>query len=863
MRTTRAAAAATAALLLGACQAAEAPVRSTDATLTVAVPDFRVGSPRVDVASVEVVVGQARGGSFQTFGRATVAAGQFGQRVPVPVKLACGTETGCTVLARVRLLDNGGAPFDSADTESLPIVGGESRELGGFALRAVRRLVAPVAPIVAPLNGTRQLGVSALDEADRPLAGRVLLWTSLDPAVATVDSVGRVTGVRAGRTTITVTAGGAQAVMTIVVNAVQSFTLTASATRVIATLPVRMQPSLLVGPGVSTRVRYRSSDTTIATVRDDGTVDTRRAGVVVVTGIADADTLEQRTISLTVDPFRAALSYTGVAVLSRGDVPTTLLSLWGERFDNVLAGGCGSIMRWNGTGWRQDQAIGFCAHGIAGTAENSVVAVGTQLWRFNGSAWARENASFAGELFGATAVEGVIYAVGRGGDILRRTSEGWSSMTSPTTRQLRAVHGLLANNIWAVGDGGVMLRFNGTAWQQMNAPDGQFFDCPAVYVRGPNDVLASCNERNWGWSIQRWNGSRWTRMTTPLREYIAHISEHNGVLWAVGAQRTIYRQQGDEWVLDAERYGDINMRAIYVDARGALAVGNEGLSMRRTATGWTMLSSYPLYSALWAGDRQLIVAAGTSGAIDMFDGTRWTSSRPWGEQSSIRGLWGADRDAIFAVGGFATMLRYNGVAWQPMTVPTTGWINGVWGVKRDSVWAVTSNGEIMFFDGAQWTLKFRTGRNLMAIHGRDVRNIVAVGDEGRVWRFDGRSWQREESNTDVQLRAVYVGPTRTFAVAFERLFEYRNGEWLAPLTIAGQGFNWVTGTGDADVYAGGCGALTRRFDGNSWTADVPTNLSQCTFSGTVVPGGGLVIGGVNRDIISGTGPAGNTPGRAP
>jgi hypothetical protein len=198
-----------------------------------------------------------------------------------------------------------------------------------------------------------------------------------------------------------------------------------------------------------------------------------------------------------------------------------------------------------------------------------------------------------------------------------------------------------------------------------------------------------------------------------------------------------------------------------------------------------------------------------------------------------------------------------------MPVPTTAWINGVWGVKRDSVWAVTSNGEIMFYDGAQWALKFRTGRNLMGIHGRDVRNIVAVGDEGRVWRFDGRTWQREESNTDVQLRTVYVGPTRTFAISHERLFEYRNGEWRDPVTFAGQGFWWITGTGDADVYAGGCGSLTRRFDGNAWATEVPTNLSTCTFSGAVLPGGGLVIGGVNRDIISGTGPAGNTPGRAP
>jgi hypothetical protein len=850
-------------VVLSACQPPEAPERSTAATVNAAVPDFRASTPRVDVTSAELVVGQARGGSFQMYGRAAVPTAQFGQRVSVPVTLACGTPTGCTVLARLRLLGDGGTPFDSADTESFALTGGDARDVGGFVLRDVRRLVASETLAVAPLNGTVTLTVRALDDADRPLARRLFTWASRDAAVATVDSLGRVTGLRPGRTTIEATIGVARAAVPVVVNAVQAFTLTASATRVIATLPVRLTPTLTVGPGVSARVRYRSSDTAIAVVSDNGTVQTRTAGVVVLTAIAEADTLQRRTVSLTVDPFRAAVGYASASVLSRGDVPANLIGLWGERFDNLVGVGCGVFARWNGSSWRVEQTPGYCSLGAAGTSENNVVAVGTQIWRWNGTAWARETVAFTGELQSVAAVQGVLYAVGQSGQILRRTEAGWSSMVSPTTRTLRGVHGITSGSIWAVGDGGVMLRYDGSAWQVMHAPDGQFFDCRTVHVRGPSDVLASCNERGWGWSIQRWDGAVWRRMETPQREFITDITESNGRMWAVGSQRTIYRQEGEAWVQDAERLGDVNIQAIYADGQGTLAVGNEGLSMRRTAAGWTTLSGYPLYDAMWAGAPDLIVAAGTRGAIDLFDGVRWTSSRPIGEQHSIRTVWGAARDAIFAGGPFATMLRYDGTQWQPMPVPTTAWIHGIWGVSRDSVWAVTSNGEILFYNGSQWTLTFRTGRQLLDIHGRDARHIVAVGDEGRVWRYDGRSWQREESNTDAQLRAVYLGPTRTFAVAGSQLFEHRDGEWQAPVTVAGSNFLWVTGTGDADVYAGGCGAQTRRFDGTTWTPEVPTNFSQCTFSGAVMPGGGLVIGGAQRDIISGTGPAGNKPGRAP
>ncbi|WP_434479812.1 Ig-like domain-containing protein [Gemmatimonas sp.] len=856
----RAVVASVAGLMLGACKPPEAPPRSTDATVNVSVPDVRTLTPRIDATSAEVLVGQTRGGAFTSFGRVSVTSAQFGQRVSVPVKLTCGTEMGCTVNARLRLLADG-TPFDSSDTPSFAITGGESRETGGFAFRPVRRLVAAETLTVAVINSTRQLVVRVLDDADHVLPRRAVTWESGDRTVATVDSLGRVTALRGGRTAVTASIGAARASVNVAVNAVQSFTVTASAARVVATVPVQLTAQLAVGPGVSNRVRYRSSDTTVATVSDAGAVRTLRAGTVTMTAIAEADTLERRTVSIIVDPFRAASTYTGVSVLSRGDVPGNLGGIWGERFENLFAAGCAGLMRWNGSSWRLEQTLPFCANGVAGTDENNVIVVGQQIWRWNGTVWARETVTYTGELLGAVAVEGVVYAVGTGGQILRRTTSGWSAMTSPTSRTLRGVHGVFGSNVWAVGDAGVMLRFNGTAWQTMNEADGQFLDCRAVHVRGPTDVMATCNERNWGWSIQRWNGTNWTRMNTPQREFMTDIAETNGIVYAVGSQRTAYRLVGNDWVQDADRLGDQFVTGIYADARGIMAVGNEGFTMRRTSTGWTILSGYPLYDAMWAGGPDLIVAAGTRGAIDLFDGTRWTSSRPQGETNGIRDVWGASRDAIFAVGPQATMLRYDGARWQTQAVPTTAWINGVWGLRRDSVWAVTGNGEILFYDGQQWALKFRTGRNLLDIHGRDVNNIVVVGDEGRIWRFDGRTWQREESGTDASLNAVFVGQTRTFAVSGNQIFSNRDGEWQPAVVIAGSNFNWLTGTGDSDVYVGGCGAQTRRFDGTTWVAEVPTNFSQCTFSGFALPGGGLIIGGAQRDIISGTGPTGATPGR--
>lgn len=845
-----------------ACTASEAPTRSLDATVTVTVPDFRIAPYLMDVRSVEVVVGQSRSiGSFTRFGGATVSASQFGQSTTVPVNLGCGTTSGCTLQARLRLLGEGGQPIDSADGPTFALAGEQTVSAGGFVLRSARRIVAAEPRVVLPFSTPRVIAMTVLDDADRPLLGRRLSWSSSDPTVATVDSTGRATGVRPGRAVITATHAQASAATEVVLNSVQSLTLTASATRVMATVPVQLTTALVVVPGISTRVQYRSSDTTVAVVSDAGMVQTRGAGTVSITVVPDADTLERRSLSLTVDPFRAAISYTNGQVLPRGDVQSSLLGVWGDRFTNLVAVGCGQPVRWNGTSWRAEGvAFGFCAYGVAGTGADNIVAVGSQVWRFNGTSWARESFTPSAELYSAVAVDNAIYAVGVNGQIHRRTTAGWSAMTSGTTRILRNVHGVSSANVWAVGDGGVMLRFNGTAWETMVPAGGPFLDCRSVHVRSVSDVLAACNEPGWGWGIQRWNGTGWTRMSTPSPEYITDLAEGNGQLWAVANHRTVWRLEGQQWVADASRLGDVQLQQLYADADGVMVVGNDGLTMRRVNAQWTLLTGYPQYDAVWAHSGDFIVAAGTRGAVDVFDGTRWTVSRPIGDDHMIRDVWGAGKDAVFAAGALGTMLHFDGLAWRQMTMPTSAWIQGVWGVARDSVWAVAGS-DILFYDGTRWAVTFRTGRPLLDIHGRDARNIVAVGNEGRVWRFDGRTWTREESNTDASLRAVFVGPTRTFAASADELHVQLNGEWQEPTRFAGNNFLWMAGSGDSDVYVGGCGASTRRFDGVTWVTEPTTNA--CTLSGAVLPGGGLIVGGVVRDFVSGTGPRGNTPGRTP
>jgi hypothetical protein len=849
---------------LGACSESSAPTRSSELTVSVALPVLATSGPDgIAATGAEVLVGQSRvGGGFAIFGRANAPASGFGQRVPVATRLDCGSPISCTISVRLRLLGAGGAVIDSADVGPFTMAGGQTPEVSGFTFRRVARLQVLDAALTPAVGETQTLRVRVFDAGGEALAGRTVVFASSDASVASVDTGGRVTGVRPGRATITASRDGQSGSASVAVNAVSSFSLTASAARVIASVPVRLTATLSVPAGVSRRVLYRSSDSSIAVVDTAGVVSTRREGAVVITALAEADTAQQRTVTITVDPYRAATAWRYQIAAERAPFNDHIGGVWGLRSDSVFAVSCnaGAVRRWDGSTWQTVTQLNFCARHIAGTSARNIVVVGNgQISRFDGTTWARENVTVPGNLEWATAAEQTVYAVGTGGLIMRRDPSGWTTMPSGTTRDIRTVSAWNASEVWAAGDGRTILRLVNGAWQRGPDLPALATDCAGMLVRSPREVLVSCFENNYGWAIYRGDGSSWSRMETEYRQRQWSFFPVETTLYAVGEEGMIMRLENDVWRVDAPSVGESRMTGGFGDRNGAVAVGWHGVSYARRGGRWELQTHTPSYRGLWGDASGSLIGVGVQGAIDRFDGTRWSSLRPGGGQG-LMSVWGASRDAVFASGYGGTLLRFNGSSWQNMPSPTAAGIPSIWGARADSVWAVTYNGEILFFNGTTWQLKFRTGRALLAIHGLNARAVWAVGNEGRIWKFDGRFWAREESSSEANLQAVLAVGDRVFALGGSELLERRDGEWRRSATFPGQNYFWLAGTHPRDVYAGGCGATVRRFDGTAWNAEVPTTLTTCVASGFAPPGGGIVLGGFFRDLVLGTAPTGITPG---
>ena len=137
---------------------------------------------------------------------------------------------------------------------------------------------------------TLDLIAFARDESGAALHGRSVTWTSSDRSVATVSDRGVVTAHNAGTVTLSAKCEGKTASFRMTIAAAPLATVVVRAPESELSLKQRVLLSAVVsditGKTVDARVRWKSSDTRVATVSDKGEVTAVRPGTVVITARA-------------------------------------------------------------------------------------------------------------------------------------------------------------------------------------------------------------------------------------------------------------------------------------------------------------------------------------------------------------------------------------------------------------------------------------------------------------------------------------------------------------------------------------------------------------------------------------------------
>jgi len=144
----------------------------------------------------------------------------------------------------------------------------------------------------------------------------------------------------------------------------------------------------------------------------------------------------------------------------------------------------------------------------------------------------------------------------------------------------------------------------------------------------------------------------------------------------------------------------------------------------------------------------------------------------------------------------------------------------VWGFAPDHLWAVGDRGRVLRYDGAAWQVADPGPREYLAgVWGARPDDLFVTGYNGKVLRFDGGRWWDLPTGVTNDFNGIWgSGPNDVFTVGDRGVILHYDGTcWRPQVTGTTDLFFGVSGTGPTDVWAVGGRGNVAHYDGATWT----------------------------------------------
>lgn len=484
-----------------------------------------------------------------------------------------------------------------------------------------------------------------------------------------------------------------------------------------------------------------------------------------------------------------------------------------------------------------------------------------------------------------------LWAMGSAGLLLRSSGGAWQPTPGPITTFTSPflVKGSSSSNVYAVGYGSSgLIRWDGTKWtQQTNWPNFPNVDPRGMYVIGPNDVLLSVYDFAQGKSVLfRFNGTAYSNVSPTLApgEGLYRMWGFGASDAWVGSSTGIYRWDGTKWTKDTSTaIQNKPIQHVWGPAANDVWAASSNELFHFDGTSWTAAaadSGVTPTSIIGIGGGKgpdvWLTTSSANGRFYRYAGGScspkcWSQVDVTGVTTRAQSVWGAASNDLWAVGLSGLILHYDGQTWSrsqyQKTPLTTSTLTGAYGVPNNQNSALqifgpvdtalnTDNNNIAPAAGFS-----TTAQSVYAAYGLAANEIMVVGSNGLVMRYDGATWKSIPSGTVNSLNGVFISNSpRYYYIVGSGGFIARADQTLTSFVqgtknpLNTQTFYAVGGSSATNVFATSySGVVYRTTDGTTWNQVMPVpnnDVNQSYYSVFYHPATGRVyIGGSNGNLF--------------
>lgn len=454
------------------------------------------------------------------------------------------------------------------------------------------------------------------------------------------------------------------------------------------------------------------------------------------------------------------------------------------------------------------------------------------------------------------------WAVGTLGTILHWDGVRWSREQSPTDARLRSIHAGPGGDLWAAGDRGTILRRHGGTWAFAPSPgdedvlqiaatwsDELWVATPAHVLRwsggawqqvwhetarlwstGPGDVWAIASGK-----VLRWDGALFQPMPGP--EGAERIGGRTPGHPLVSSYDRLFRWSGTgfEQLFESPSWQRSRIVDIREDVDGepwflSYSPGSSVRGLHRAeGSEWPEVwREYDSPDEPGPADLRVVMPTGggtvfllgDEGRTLRWDGTSGNEAiRPWGRVVELLALpQGQLWSLIGTTGMYNLGYRWDGAGWERTELDTGDESSSLAGTAPNDVWALQVEAPI-HWGGSGWSP--RGERGFAALFAIAANEVWAVGSGGAAARWDGTTWHRVSTGTQLDLRALWGSRSNDLWAGGKTLLHWDGGTWsVAPGIdpVERIDVRRIAGSGPSDLWA--VGDEIRHWNGIRW-ATVP------------------------------------------